>query len=171
MADTETNNIESDNTAQTTNFSPDNLATSDELLAPEVYNYERPTNFAKLKRKIKVGKIVFFSLTISITGGAIVVGLVRNNIGAKAPVIEQPSFRVENKQLIYSFKVSEIRNYKVIFTINQNDQNIYKVIINKDDTYNNTYDLSEYSGSLDAKLDYTNEVDHAGNLYTFNFTL
>lgn len=171
MSETEFNNLTFDNIKETTNFSPDNISTSDELLAPETYDYERPTNFSKLKSKIKVAKIAFFTITVSVTGGAIVVGLVQNNIGAKPPVIEQPNFRVENKQLIYSFKVSDVRNYKVIFTINQNDTNIYKVVFDKNDTYENSYDLSEYSGSLNAKIDYTNEVDHSGNLYTFNFNL
>lgn len=171
MANTEFNNIVFDNTAQTTNFSPNNVTTSDELLAPETYNYEKPTNFSKLKKKIKVGKIVFFSVTVSVTGGAIVVGLTQNNIGAKTPVVEAPSFRVENKTLYYSFKLSNTRNYIVIFTINQDKEQIYKVILDKDDKYENSYDLSSYSGSLNASIDYSNDVDHFGNLYKYEFTL
>lgn len=171
MANTEFNNIVFDNTATTTNFSPNNVAQSDELLAPETYNYERETNFAKLKRKIKIAKIAVFSVTVTVTGGAIVVGLNQNNVGAKTPVVEAPSFRVENKTLIYSFKLNNVNNYKVIFTINQDKENIYKVTLDKDNTYENSYDLSSYSGSMSASLDYTNEVDHAGNLYTFNFTI
>lgn len=171
MANTEFNNIAFDNTATSTNFSPDNVAQSDELLAPETYNYERVTNFAKLKRKIKVAKIAIFSVTVSVTGGAIVVGLTQNNNGPKIPVIETPNFRVENKTLHYSFKINDIRNYKVIFTIKNNKENIYEVALDKNDTYENSYDLSNYSGSMSATLDYYNGVDHFGNLYTYNFEL
>lgn len=171
MANTEFNNIAFDNTAQTTNFSPNNITTSDELLAPETYNYEKPTNFSKLKKKIKVAKIAFFSVTITVTGGAIVVGLRQNNIGAKPPVVEAPSFRVENKIIFYSFKLNDIKNYKIMFTISKDNEQIYKVMIDKEDKYENSYDLSNYSGSLNASIDYSNDVDHFGNLYKYEFTL
>ena len=171
MANTDFNNTVFDNTAANFNFSPDNTATSDELSAGEIYDYERETNFAKLKRKIKIAKIAIFSVTVSVTGGAIIVGLVQNNNGPKTPVIEAPNFRVENKTLFYSFTLNDIRNYKVIFTIKNNKENIYEVVLDKNDTYENSYDLSSYSGSMSATLDYSNEVDHYGNLYTFNFEL
>lgn len=171
MANTEFNNIVFDNTATTTNFSPNNVAQSDELLAPETYNYERETNFAKLKRKIKIAKIAVFSVTVTVTGGAIVIGLTQSNNGPKIPVVETPSFRVENKTLFYSFKLNDVKNYKVIFTIKNNKGNIYEIVLDKDDTYENSYDLSSYSGSLSASLDYSNEVDLFGNLYTYNFEL
>ena len=171
MANTEYNNTVFDNTAANFNFSPDNTAQSDELLAPETYNYERETNFAKLKRKIKIAKIAIFSVTVTVTGGAIVVGLTQNNNGTKTPAIEAPAFRVENKTLHYSFKLTNLNNYKVIFTINKDKENIYKVILDKEDGYENSYDLSSFSGSMSATLDYSNEVDHYGNLYTYNFEL
>ena len=171
MANTDYNNIVFDNTANNFNFSPDNTATSDELSAPENYNYERETNFAKLKRKIKIAKIAIFSVTVTVTGGAIVVGLTQNNNGPKTPAIEAPAFRLENKTLYYSFRVTDLNNYKVIFKINNDKENIYQVILDKENTYENSYDLSSYSGSMSATLDYSNEVDHYGNLYTYEFTL
>ena len=171
MANTDYNNIEFDNTAEKTVFSPNNVAESDEILAPETYDYERETNFAKLKRKIKVAKIAFFSVTVTVTGGAIVIGLAQNNNGPKIPVIETPNFRIENKNLLYAFKINDIKNYKVIFTIKNSKENIYQVILEKDDTYENSYDLSNFSGSMSATLDYSNEVDLFGNLYTYNFEL
>lgn len=171
MANTEFNNIVFDNTNANFNYSPDNVQTSDELLAGETYDYERETNFAKMKRKIKVAKLAIFSVTVTITGGAIVVGLTQNEGFLKTPVIEAPSFRVENKVLYYSFNLTNLKNYKVTFTINQNKENLYKIILDKENKYENSYDLSSYSGSMSASLDYTNEADHFGNLYTYNFTL
>ncbi|MBQ0009217.1 MAG: hypothetical protein KBS97_02975 [Firmicutes bacterium] len=171
MANTDFNNTVFDNTAANFNFSPDNTATSDELKVGETYNHERETNFAKLKRKIKIAKIAIFSVTVTITGGAIVVGLTQNKNAIKTPVVESLNFRVKNKTLFYSFKLTDINNYKVIFTIKNSKENIYEVVLDKNDTYENSYDLSSYSGSMSASLDYSNEVDHYGNLYTFNFEL
>ena len=171
MSKTEINNIPFDNTAVTTNFSPNNTLQSDELLTGESFDYERQTNFSKLKRKIKITKIVLFSITVSVTGGAIVVGITQNGIGANPPTIEAPAFKLENKTLIYSFALSNLRNYKVIFTINKGNEQIYNVKLDKEQKYESSYDLSNYSGSLNAKIDYSNDADHFGNLYTFEFTI
>lgn len=171
MANTEFNDIQFNNLKETTNFSPNNIEQSDELLVGESFDYERQTNFSKLKRKIKITKIALFSVTVSVTGGAIVVGLTQNAMGATPPTIEAPAFRLENKTLIYSFTLSNLRNYKVIFTINKGNEQIYNVKLDKEQKYENSYDLSNYSGSLNAKIDYSNDVDHFGNLYTFEFTL
>ena len=171
MGNTEYNNTIFDNTAANFNFSPNNVETSDELLAPETYNYERETNFAKLKRKIKIAKIAIFSVTVTVTGGAIIVGLTQNNNGPKIPAIEAPVFRVENKTLYYSFKLTNLKNYIVTFTINNTKENVYQVVLDKEDIYENNYDLSSYSGSMNASLHYSNEVDHFGNLYSYNFEL
>lgn len=171
MANVEYNNTVFDNTAQTFNSSPDNTTTSDELLAGEVYDYEHETNFAKAKRVAKAIKIVFFTITISVTGGAIVVGLTRSNVGSATPKIEEPVFNVENKVLYYSFNLTNLKNYKVTFTILNKETEIYKVVLEKEQTYSNSYDLSKYSGSMSASLDYSNDVDHFGNLYKYPFTL
>lgn len=172
--DKEYNNLDTDNTATNFNATPDNTKTSDELDAPISYGYEYPvreTNFAKLKKNIKIIKIAACTVTVTVTGGALVV-VIRNNMVAKEiPKVENYEVNVINKFLSYKADLSNMGKYTVFFEINKGGQ-----IINKDSYTNNghiekSYDLSAYIGEITTKLGYGNGVDYYISLKENKFVL
>lgn len=165
------NSLSPNNTATTFCDSPNNTVQSDELAAPSSYEgEEKVTRYALKKRKIHRAKVAFFSITIGVTGGAVITSLVPVFKKAGSPQISTHEFEVRDNTLYYAIKVENIKDHKGAFTITNNEKEIYVVALSKDGSYVNCFELEDYGGSFSASVTYVDSNNNKQSLYTFDFT-
>lgn len=100
--------------SQWNDLSTDNLALSDELSAPGVYEVGKETAYARSKA-VKVTTITVSTLLIAAGG---VLGIESfNPFITGLPEISEPSFSFVSNTLVYSFEVENEGNYSVAFYV------------------------------------------------------
>ena len=167
--DGEFNNLSINNTPITFTGKTDNIATSDELLAPAIYDTKKATAYARSKTIAKVISatgIAIIATAASIKAGA----LISNAFVLNPPSISNTVFDVNDGIFAYSFSVTNQNEYKVEYYILVDGL----VVVNEDCSLTNDYDGSFSDINDDQKgcfyIQFSNNVDYKKTLIKVNFT-
>ena len=130
----EFNDLATDNLATSFDNSPNNLSTSDELSASEVYDDSKKSSYSLAKKVAAVATVAVSLVTAS---------TVLSNLTSQKPYIEVISIAVNEStsSLDYEFKTHSVNNYFAFFTVKM--EGIENPLLEFDIT-----SLQTYSGSV-----------------------
>lgn len=171
--DGEFNNLNINNTPITFNSSPNNIATSDELDAPLMYQDKMDgTLYAKRKRTNKI--VVAAGITLLVTAASIASGsIISNAFILNPPKISESTYNVEEKVFKYDFTIVNDGEYNIVYTITIGNRTMFKEDCstpgNYVGTFNEGLDLMEdgYVGIF--KVTFSNQFDYTKQLVKIKF--
>jgi hypothetical protein len=164
--ETEYNDIPFDNLATSFDNSPNNIATSDELDAGEVYTNKMGTSYSLSKIITKV-VVAAGILTTSIGG----ITMLKNSY-IKAPTLTDNTIVVSTQkdELSYSFTIKNENGMSCLFEINSSEKSYLSLDVSTSNKYEGVITDIGYNVEINYKLTYSNNLDYTSTLWQGKLT-
>ena len=165
----EFNNLGINNAPITFTGKTNNIATSDELDAPLMYQDKLGTNYSRGKKAAKM--VTLTGVALILTAAAIKTGsLLTNAFIVNVPTVENEKFEVIEGVLNYSFEITNKGKYQVYYIINVDNVNIVKQDCSNPDTYVGTFNEISDGQTGHFYIEFTNSVDYTKRITSVTFT-
>ena len=162
MADSEFNDLTTDNLATGFDNSPNNLATSDELNAPSVYSEATTTAYAKSKRI--AGGITTAIAILSVGVGG--VSFLTSNYVTNPPTIADNELVLDEKtnELSFHFTIANSEPYPITLVVTLDETTLLSYDVSKEGTYSFSLVPSKEEKNGYVKVYFTS-ADYQGTLW------
>ena len=166
----EFNELNINNANITFNKSPNNIALSDELSAPIMYQDTMGTEYSKKKAKTAKKITVAMGITLLATASAIQAGtFISNGFVLNPPSISEDTYAVNEGVFSFAFSVTNKGNYKVIYYIDVNKTRVYEEECSVAGTYQASFSDYTENDSCEFYIQFTNRLDYRKNLRIVKF--
>lgn len=166
----EFNNLAINNAPITFTNNTNNIATSDELSAPLLYQDTLGTKHSRAAKKVTKAAIAT-GIALLVTTAAIKTGsIVSNAFVLNAPTVTESSFAFEEGVFHYSFIIANKGNYQIKYYISINDEVKFSAECSEETTYSGSYDEIEPGERGSFYVEFTNGVDYKKRIKTVRFT-
>ena len=155
----ELNDLLYDNTKVTFTDKTDNIAQSDELDAPLMYQMKMGTNYSKGKSVVRAFN--FAGISLILTAAAIKTGsLISNVYILNPPSISEAHYLVENNSFSVDFIVSNKGKYHITYYLYVNEEKVLSEDCSEEKTYEVSYDDLFVGDKCRFYIEFTNDVDY-----------
>lgn len=155
----ELNDLLYDNTKVTFTGKTDNIAQSDELDAPLMYQTKMGTNYSKGKSVVRAFN--FAGISLILTAAAIKTGsLISNVYILNPPSISEAHYLVENNSFSADFIVSNKGKYHITYYLYVNEEKVLSEDCSEEKTYKVNYDDLFVGDKGRFYIEFTNDVDY-----------
>ena len=158
------------NTPITFTGSTNNIATSDELSAPLLYQDTLGTKYSKQGKRVArfVGAT---GIALLVTAAAVRTGSVlTNGFVLNAPVVENGSFLFEEGEFKYEFTIANKGNYEIKCFITINGVTKFSDDCSEEKTYSGTFNEIQDGERGNFYVEFSNKVDYKKKIKNVRFT-
>ena len=164
----ELNDLVYDNTKVTFTGATDNIATSDELDAPLMYQTKMGTNYSRGKSVVRAFN--FAGISLILTAAAIKTGsLISNVYILNPPSVSEANYVLENQTFDAEFTISNQGKYHVYYFLYVNDKQVLKEDCSEEKTYFVSYDKLSIGDKGRFYIEFSNEVDYKKVIENYTF--
>ena len=164
----ELNDLVYDNTKITFTGKTDNIATSDELEAPLMYQTKMGTNYSRSKSVVRAFN--FAGISLILTAAAIKTGsLISNVYILNPPAVENATYQVEEQIFTAEFDISNKGKYHISYFLYVNDKEVLTEECSEEKTYNLSYEDLEVGDTGRFYIQFTNGVDYKKIIDSYDF--
>jgi len=166
----ELNELSINNANITFDQAPNNIALSDELSAPIMYQDTMGTEYSKKRAKNLKKITVATGITLLATAGAIQAGtFISNGFVLNPPKVSSDSFVVNEGVFTYNFTIENKGNYKVVYFIDVNKETKFVEECSTAGTYQSSFSDFKEEDSCVFYIQFTNRLDYKKTLRTVRF--
>jgi len=162
----ELNDLSFDNTKVTFTNDVNNIATSDELDAPLMYQDKMGTKYSHGKAVARVFNVAGISLIL--TAAAIKTGTIISNVFVLNPpyIAEEESyFLCDEEGAHYKFTIFNPQKYEVHYVLEKEDEEVLREDCSEEKTYEGTYQDYEQGQRLYFYVEFTNRFDYSKRIW------
>lgn len=163
------NDLSTNNIATSSVMPSNNISTSDELTAPEIYSADGDSKYAIKRRKSKLSKTTVTLLTISVS--AVAGGTVLTNVFiGDAPVINNfdSCYEVVEQTFKYNLDIT-VKVAKLEMSLNSKEATLQDYVFDSTGVFTGEYALPS-SGTYEVKFYSTNLFDYKSELKQYYIT-
>ena len=166
----ELNDLVYDNTKVTFTGATNNIAQSDELDAPLIYQTKMGTNYSRSKSVVRAFN--FAGISLILTAAAIKTGsLISNVYILNPPSVKEVSYVVENQTFSAEFTISNAGKYHIHYYLYVNEEQVIKEECGEEKTYNVSYNELSLGDEGRFYIEFSNEVDYKKVIENYEFTV
>ena len=164
----EFNNLNVNNTNITFSVATNNIATSDETSADPIYQRQMGTLYSKSKKVTRV--LTIAGLSVAFTAIAVSSGSVLKNIFVPTPpAINFPTVTFTEEKIVYSFSVSNPKNYVTTYCLEINGTRVIEESCRETKDYVGEYSPVVAGDKCKFFITFTNSFDYYKTIYTNEF--
>lgn len=166
----EINDLVYDNTKVTFTGATDNIAQSDELDAPLMYQTKMGTNYSRSKNVVRAFN--FAGISLILTAAAIKTGsLISNVYILNPPAVSEINYVIEDATFEAEFTVSNQGKYHIAYFLLINDKQVLKEDCSEEKTYLVSYDKLIPGDEGRFYIEFSNDVDYKKVIENYTFTV
>lgn len=164
----ELNDLVYNNTNITFTNQTNNIATSDELEAANIYQDKMGTNYSRSKSVVRAFN--FAGISLILTAAAIKTGsLISNVYILNPPSLSEVSYRLEDHTFTATFTVSNINSYQMTYYFLVNEQEVIKEDCSESKEYVFTYDELNKNDKCHFYIEFSNGIDYRKTINKYDF--